>query len=92
MGPLRLKTRSVIRREVGVMKIFGTIAVLLLSTSVAMATLAGLRTVVDACRPDVKQYCHEVPGGGRIKACMKAHIGELSEPCKEALFHYWLND
>jgi hypothetical protein len=30
------------------------------------------------------------PGRGRIKTCMKAHIAELSEPCKEALFQAWL--
>ena len=29
---------------------------------------------------------------GRIKACMKEHIRELSEPCKEALFQAWLRE
>jgi len=38
------------------------------------------------------QFCGNVaPGQGRIKACMKEHLPELSEPCKEALFQAWLH-
>ena len=68
-------------------------AVLLLSTSGAMAQQmgAGARAVLGACKPDIAQFCSQVPPGqGRIKACMKEHIRELSEPCKEALFQAWL--
>ena len=36
--------------------------------------------------------CTVSPGQGRIKACMKEHIRELSEPCKEALFQAWLRE
>jgi hypothetical protein len=44
-----------------------------------------------ACKPDIARFCSKVPpGGGRIKACMKEHLPELSEPCKEALFQAWL--
>jgi len=44
-----------------------------------------------ACKPDIRQFCGNVaPGQGRIKACMKEHLPELSEPCKEALFQAWL--
>ena len=41
--------------------------------------------------PIIRQFCSDVaPGQGRIKSCMKAHLRELSEPCKEALFQAWL--
>jgi hypothetical protein len=69
-------------------------AALLLSTSGAMAQQkmgAGARVVLQACKPDIAQFCSQVPPGqGRIKACMKEHVHELSEPCKEALFQAWL--
>jgi Cysteine rich repeat len=68
------------------------VAVLLLSTSAATAQMrAGAMAAARACRPDIRQFCSNVqPGQGRIKACMKAHIQELSDPCKEALFQAWL--
>lgn len=51
------------------------------------------KAILGACKQDIKQFCSQVPPGeGRIKACMKAHLHELSEPCKEALFKAWLND
>ena len=67
-------------------------AILLLSASGAMAQMRpGAMAAARACRPDIRQFCGDVPPGqGRIKACMKAHIAELSEPCKEALFQAWL--
>jgi hypothetical protein len=68
-------------------------AILLLATSGAMAQKmgAGGRAVLQACKPDIARFCSQVqPGQGRIKACMKEHIHELSEPCKEALFQAWL--
>jgi hypothetical protein len=47
--------------------------------------------VLKACKGDIAHFCSQVPPGeGRIKACMKAHLPELSEPCKEALFQAWL--
>jgi hypothetical protein len=63
-------------------------AVLLLSTSGAMAQMRpGMRAVLQACKPDIAQFCSQVPPGqGRIKACMKEHIHELSEPCKRGAF------
>ena len=52
---------------------------------------AGAKAVLGACKPDIARYCSEIaPGGGRVKACMKEHIHQLSEPCKEALFRAWL--
>ena len=67
-------------------------AVLLLSTPSAMAQMRpGARAVLQACKPDIAHFCSQVqPGQGRIKACMKEHIQELSDPCKEGLFQAWL--
>jgi Cysteine rich repeat len=74
--------------------VVATCAILLLSTSGAMAQLkmgAGARAVLQACKPDIARFCSQVPPGqGRVKACMKEHVHELSEPCKEALFQAWL--
>ena len=49
--------------------------------------------VLTACKRDIARFCSKVPpGDGRIKECMKAHLPQLSEPCKEALFQAWLRD
>jgi hypothetical protein len=65
--------------------------VLALSASAAMAQRSKGHPVLNACKPDIARFCSQVPpGGGRIKECMKAHLPELSEPCKEALFQAWL--
>lgn len=51
------------------------------------------KAVLEACKQDIKEFCSQVPPGeGRIKACMKQHLPQLSEPCKEALFQAWLHD
>ena len=66
--------------------------VLLLSASAAMAQNAAAKAVMQACKPDIARFCSQVqPGGGRVKACMKENIRELSDPCKEALFQAWLH-
>jgi hypothetical protein len=66
-------------------------AIVLLSTSGAMAQSQAARAVLGACKPDIARFCSQVPPGqGRVKACMKEHVHELSEPCKEALFQAWL--
>jgi hypothetical protein len=67
--------------------------ILLLSISGAMAQMRpGATAAAKACKPDIAQFCGNVaPGGGRIKACMKEHLPQLSEPCKEALFQAWLH-
>jgi Cysteine rich repeat len=74
-------------------KVVTICAVLLLSMSGAMAQMKqGAMAAARACRPDMAQFCGNVaPGQGRIKACMKEHLPELSEPCKEALFQAWLH-
>ena len=49
----------------------------------AMAQGAAVR---QACGPEIQQRCAEVqPGEGRLRACVKEHFPELSEPCKQAL-------
>ena len=77
--------------------------VLLLSASGAMAQMgpgqmgpgSGAKAVMAACKPDIARlYGQVVPGKGRIMACMKQNLPELSEPCKdglkEAMFQAWL--
>ena len=75
-------------------KILVASVILLLSTSGAIAQQkmgAGARAVLQTCKPNIAQFCSQVPPGqGRIKACMKEHLQQLSEPCKEALFQAWL--
>ena len=69
--------------------------VLALSGSAAFAQVppGEAKEVLGACKNDIKRFCSEVPPGeGRIKGCMKAHLPELSEQCKEALFQAWLHD
>lgn len=72
--------------------VLGVGAVLSLLTAGATAQSAMARTVLTTCKPDIAHFCAAVvPGGGRIKACMKQHLPELSDPCKEALFQAWLS-
>jgi hypothetical protein len=44
------------------------------------------RAVVKACGSDIKAQCAGVqPGKGRIRACVKEHFKDLSEPCQAVL-------
>ena len=55
-------------------------AMLLLSPSMASAELSG------ACLKDAKALCPGVvPGGGKIRDCLKTHIKDLSDECKGVL-------
>ena len=55
-------------------------AMLLLPPSMASAELSG------ACLKDAKQLCPGVePGGGKIRECLKTHIKDLSDECKDVL-------
>jgi hypothetical protein len=61
--------------------LFLGIAMLLFPCSTALAELRG---VVRACASDVKAQCAGVnPGEGRIRACIKTHLKDLSEPCQK---------
>ena len=54
---------------------------LLLSGSVAVAQQAG-----KPCASDIKTMCAGIqPGEGRIKACIKSHMAEVSDPCRDAM-------
>ena len=49
------------------------------------------KAVLTECKPDIARFCSQVaPSKDAIKACMKDHLPELSEPCKEELFQAWL--
>jgi hypothetical protein len=40
-------------------------------------------SAVSACIDDVKAQCSGVsPGGGRVKACVKTHLSDLSRMCR----------
>lgn len=74
------------------LKVLAAVVILLLPASTAMAQSKAAKAVMRACKPDIAQFCSQVPpGGGRVKACMKQNMHQLSEPCKEALFQAWLH-
>ena len=51
------------------------------------------KQVVIACEGDIKHFCGNVqPGQGRIKACMEAHMHELSARCKQAILFEMMGD
>jgi Cysteine rich repeat len=71
----------------------GAILLLSMSGAIAQQVPPGAMEAARACRPDIARLCGNVAAGqGRVKACMKEHIRELSDPCKEALFQTWLHD
>ena len=56
----------------------GLVVALLLSGSVAVAQQAG-----NPCGGDIKKLCPGIqPGEGRITACIKSHLTDLSETCE----------
>jgi Cysteine rich repeat len=49
------------------------------------ATMAQ-RGVPKACASDVNAHCAGVqPGAGRLRACFKEHLKDLSQPCRAEL-------
>ena len=62
--------------------VLGTALILLGSAASAQEA----RVIAQACAGDIDRLCAGVPPGeGRIKACMKAHISQVSAPCFDAL-------
>lgn len=63
----------------------GLAASLALVASVATARAQGVPTAAElarACGADINRLCPGVPpGNGRLKACMKAHLSEVSAGC-----------
>jgi len=56
-------------------------AMLLLPSSMASSV-----EVTGACLKDAKAQCPGVqPGGGKIRDCLKTHIADLSDECKDVL-------
>lgn len=57
-------------------------AVMLLSATSSMAQ----QTIANQCAGDIKSLCAGVqPGEGRIRACIKSHVSDLSAPCQAVL-------
>jgi hypothetical protein len=49
-------------------------------TAMRASERPGAIAAARACRPDIRQFCGSVaPGKGRIKACIKAQMAELSD-------------
>jgi hypothetical protein len=66
------------------------LTILGLAIAVALAAAPSQATeaekIARACAGDIERLCAGVPPGeGRIKACMKAHVTELSAPCFDAI-------
>ena len=67
------------------------IAIALICTSLpataASITFASVRE--GPCKAEVDRFCERVkPGGGRVQACLKEHVGELSKLCIKGLRAY----
>ena len=58
-------------------------AVLICASLPATAATITFISVRDGpCKIEVDRYCaHVKPGGGRIQACLREHVGELSRLC-----------
>jgi Golgi apparatus protein 1 len=45
-----------------------------------------MKTVGEACEPDVEKFCWQTPAGkGGIASCLKSHKDDLSADCKTAI-------
>ena len=63
--------------------IFAIGAIALLSTT---STMAQQGEAVRVCAQDVRAACGSVqPGEGRIRACIKSHLKDLTPPCQAIL-------
>ena len=63
--------------RIAISSLFLGTAMLLLPWSMASAAVTG------ACLSDAKALCAGVqPGGGKIRACLKTHLKDLSEGCQ----------
>ena len=68
------------------LKLFGLMLSGALLLAAAPSQAQDARTIARACAGDIERLCAGVPPGeGRIKACIKAHITELSAPCFDTL-------
>ncbi len=65
-------------------------AILICAPLPALAATITFTSVRDGpCKVEVNRYCEHVkPGGGRIQACLREHVGELSRLCVRGLRAY----
>jgi hypothetical protein len=59
-----------------------------LSLSGAAAFAGGTQEQEDACRPDVRKFCHKIApdaGDGAFLACLQENRAKLSKPCRQML-------
>jgi hypothetical protein len=65
-------------------------AFLILSALPASAAAIAFHTVREGpCKAEVERFCeHEKPGGGRIQACLREHVNDLSKLCVKGLRAY----
>lgn len=69
------------------MRVVASVLILSILSVPALAADAPPRGAVrEACKADVEALCPGIqPGGGRIKACLRANKDKLSEGCKSAI-------
>ncbi|MFI5012081.1 MAG: cysteine rich repeat-containing protein [Hyphomicrobiales bacterium] len=59
------------------------------SLPASAATISFTSVREGPCKIEVDRYCEHVkPGGGRIQACLREHVGELSRLCVRGLRAY----
>jgi hypothetical protein len=57
-------------------------------SSAALAETSGTKEQQDACRPDVRKFCHtlkESDGNDAFLKCLQANRAKLSKPCRTLL-------
>lgn len=71
------------------MKIFASL--LLGAITLSLLAAAAHAFEAGACHEDIEKYCkNEKVMDGELKACLKKHLQELSDPCKANLVDVWL--
>ncbi|SDR47539.1 Cysteine rich repeat-containing protein [Rhizobiales bacterium GAS191] len=62
-------------------------AFLICASLPASAATITMRSVIEGpCKIEVERFCNHVkPGGGRVQACLKEHLPELSRLCVKGL-------
>jgi len=71
-------------KEIGLA--LGAALLMVSSAAVAQTKQQEAKVIAHACGGDIDRLCPGVPPGeGRIKACVKAHVTDLSAPCFDAM-------
>ncbi|MBB4197764.1 hypothetical protein CCR94_08020 [Rhodoblastus sphagnicola] len=69
-------------------KLVVIVSFLLLAFATTSASAGGTKEQEDACRPDVRRFCHHVrPDGGddAFLACLQANRAKLTVKCRAVL-------